>query len=167
MVEMLRHLPFTSVDNSNWVQYAKTGQVVIPIYANGHPDYSLRPDKITVSDRGQARLRRNHIDRIDSFRRAQAERFIGEEVDGVTLEQMRPIGNAGKSARMRVCIKFFMEQAAIIGTPLFFVTNIDRVQQQALSQGGASTRLLSFAELQNKRPTALADYKLKAVEDAA
>jgi hypothetical protein len=39
---MLKHLPFASVDSSSWVQCAKNGQIIIPIYGvNGHPDYSL------------------------------------------------------------------------------------------------------------------------------
>ena len=150
---MLKHLPFASVDSSSWVQYAKNGQILIPIYgANGHPDYSLRPDKITVSNRGRARLRRDHIDRVDSFRRQRAERFLHKV--GVTLQEV----GTSKPARMQVCIKVFLELAVHTGTPLFFVTNLDNEQRQVLSQGGAATRLLSYAELQNKRASALADY---------
>jgi hypothetical protein len=127
------------------VQDAKNGIVVIPIYDRGHPDYSYEPDRIHVSDRSD--LKDHHIDRIDCFRRQQAERFIREEV-GIPWSQLRCDDKMG---RMRVNATVVRETAAAINKKLFCVSNLDHDQHQALSQSRVWTRLLSFADLQGRR----------------
>jgi hypothetical protein len=151
MAMMLVHFPFASVDSASWVNAASNGCIVVPMYSRGRFDYSHRPYKISVTERSA--LRPDHFDNLNGrCRREQVERFLAEV--GVTLPQVR----TSKPARMRVCIKYFAGLAACSNTRLFYVTNLDNEQREVLSQGGAATRLLSFAELQNKRATALQDY---------
>jgi hypothetical protein len=59
---------------------------------------------------------------------------------------------------MRANIKYYKGLATSTDTRPFFVTNCDHEQRMALFQSGAQTRLLSFAELQNKREGALQKY---------
>jgi hypothetical protein len=139
------------VDSASWVNAASNGGIVVPMYGRGRFDYSHRPYKISVTERSS--WRSDHFDNLNGgFRREQVERFLDEV--GVTIQQVR----ASKPARMRVCIKYFEGLGATTNTRVFYVTNLDGKQREVLSQCGARTRLLSFAELRGKRATALQDY---------
>jgi hypothetical protein len=147
---VLRRYPFVSADSRTWVEVASNGGIYVPLFKRDRPDYSYEPDKIAVTNKSQ--FKNIHIDLIDGDRREQAERFLHEV--GISLAEVR----RSKFARMLVNLKYFAGLAVATNTKIFYVTNTDPEQREVLSQCGASTRLLSFADLRGERATALEDY---------
>ena len=64
--------PFTTVDSRRWFIAAAYGQIPIPIYCGGKPDYTLDPQIVFVTER--TRGRPNHIDMRDD--RERIDRFL-------------------------------------------------------------------------------------------
>ena len=74
--------PFTTVDSRRWFLAAAYGQIPIPIYCDGKPDYTLDPRIVFMTERSRGRP--NHIDRRDD--RERVDRFLAEV--GVDVEAM-------------------------------------------------------------------------------
>jgi hypothetical protein len=147
---MLKHFQFTSVDSASWVNAASNGLIYLPRFRRGQPDYSLAPYTLSVTARSL--LRDNHFVDADPVRREQVEWCLADA--GVTFQQVAE----SKPARMKICLRYYQGLARATDTTIYFVTNTDREQRETLSQCGAATRLLSFAELQNKSANVLEDY---------
>jgi len=148
---LLRRYPFTSVDSNTWAQQAGHGQILVPLYVGGRPDYSYRPLTVSVSERSV--MRSNHVDQLGPCKRQRVEQFLVEEV-GVQLSTVRD----DVSARWRATITYFRELADNNNVQLFFVTGLSRTMQQALMQCGAHRHLLSYLELRKRGENALERY---------
>ncbi|MFY9839268.1 MAG: hypothetical protein WAK55_22885 [Xanthobacteraceae bacterium] len=149
---VLRRFPFTSTDSSSWLQQAKVGRILVPLYVDGRPDYSHPPMPVVVTKRSN--LEPNYIDRLSSFKRQQAERYLDEEI-GVELAE---VSNRAE-ARWRTNAAYFKGLAAANNTTLFFVTSKQRSMRQALLQSQATAHLLSYFDLRHRRSdTVIKDY---------
>jgi hypothetical protein len=97
--------------------------------------------------------RSNHIDRIDRYRREQVEAFLHEL--GVELGDVR---SRSPGPRWRVNAAFYCGLEKATGTRIFHVTNPDRKMRNTLLECGASSHLLSYAQMKEQRKGALEDY---------
>ena len=82
--------PFTTVDSRRWFLAAAYGQIPVPIYCGGKPDYTLDPRIVSMTERSRGRP--NHIDMRDD--RERVDRFLAEV--GVDVEQCRRDGRDGR-----------------------------------------------------------------------
>jgi hypothetical protein len=75
--------PFTTVDSRRWFLAAAYGQIPVPIYCGGKPDYAIDPLTVFMTERSIGRS--NHIDARDD--RERVDRFLAEV--GVDVMQCR------------------------------------------------------------------------------
>lgn len=148
--KLMGRYAFASVDSGTWVKQAQHGQILVPLYCCGRPDFSLRPRVISVTERSV--MRSNHVSRKDAFVREQAERFLDDV--GVSLDEVR----ASHVARWRVCIAFFRGLEACTRVEIFHVATGDASIRNVLLEGGARSHLISYEVLRRQRPAALEEY---------
>lgn len=122
----------------------------MPIYHNGHPNFRFHPYPVSVTAQSAHRIK--HFDRLDPFRQRLTEYWLQQ--CGTSLAEVRD----SKTARMRVCIKFYQGLAACSGTKIYFVSGFDCHHRDLLLHSGARSHLLSYAELKGKRADVLRDY---------
>ena len=130
--------PFTTVDSRRWSIAAAYGQIPIPIYCGGKPNYRLDPQIVFVTER--TRGRPNHIDMRDD--QARIDRFLEEEV-GVDVRQCRD-GAMGLVHRCKVWLIYLAGVEASSGVQIFHVTDLSRGQSEALDAAGIKRRLVSY-----------------------
>jgi hypothetical protein len=90
-------------------------------------------------------------------REAQQAITIGRlliEANGTSLPEV----HISKPEWPQVCIKFYQGLAQCTGTKLYFVSSLDRVNREALLHAGVRSRLLSYADLKNKRSGVIESY---------
>ena len=109
--------PFTTVDSRRWFLTAAYGQIPVPIYCGGKPDYTLDPLTMFVTER--SRWRPNHIDMRDD--RKHVDRFLAEV--GVDVEQCRD-GRDGMVHRCKIWLIYLAGVEASSGAKIFHVTNL-------------------------------------------
>ena len=143
--------PFTTVDSRRWFLAAAYGQIPIPIYCGGKPDYTLDPRIVFITERSRGRP--NHIDMRDD--RERVDRFLAEV--GVDVEQCRD-GRDGMVHRCKVWLSYLAGVEASSGVQIFHVTDLSRGQSEALDAAGIKRRLVSYFFLKNRSDTALAKY---------
>jgi hypothetical protein len=73
--DLIWRYPWTSTDSSTWLTQSKVGQVPVPIFVDGRPDYRYRAGQVTVTE--VSRGRRNHLGGIISDFAAFPSRFGG------------------------------------------------------------------------------------------
>jgi hypothetical protein len=78
---------FDSADSSTWLKQSSMGQMPIPRFTQGKPDYRQKPDIISVTDRATAR--HNHVTDLADYKRERVDKFLREHV-GIDLGQARP-----------------------------------------------------------------------------
>jgi hypothetical protein len=70
---LCKEYPWTSIDSSTWWKAAAVGQILVPLYVDDCPDYSLRPRVISITDGATAR--RNHVDWLPRVELEELGRF--------------------------------------------------------------------------------------------
>jgi hypothetical protein len=142
-LDLIWRYKWTSVDSSTWLTQSKVGQLVVPIFVDGKPDYSYRADQVTVTER--SRGRRNHLGGIISdFDLHRLNCFL--EQCGVTLEQVQ--GEA--EYRWRVWLHFLRGLEEASGVEIFQVVGHSRQMRSVLRECGCLRWLISFDVLQSK-----------------
>jgi hypothetical protein len=149
---ILHRYPWASVDSATWLKQSSVGQIPIPLYRDGKPDYGLRPEIFVVSDRARARGGR-HIESADDFDLERIQRYLNEHV-GIDVLEAR----YSEVHRWRVWITYFRGLEVSSSTRIIFVTNIDHRQNEILTQQQVHNRLLSFFRIKDTPRTALEDY---------
>ena len=147
---LCKEYPWTSVDSATWLKAAGTGQILVPIYVDDAPDYSLRPRNISISDRSNPR--QNHVSWLPKVELEELGRFLKEKV-GVELAEARK----DVTARWRTNVTYFKGLEASLGAQVFFVSGLGKKMRQTLLQCGARCHLLSYYLLQS-RADALEKY---------
>jgi hypothetical protein len=148
-VLLVSEYPWTSVDSSTWLQQGRFGQVLVPVYSDGEPDYRHAPRVVSVSDR--AKRRANHIAGLGELEMEQTETFLRDEV-GIDLEQVRNSGYA----RWRANAIYLHRMTLQHNVEGFFVVG-DTRQQQTLRECGINRILVNYYDLQNRK-SGLNDY---------
>ena len=141
-----RH-PWTTFDSGRWFKCAAYGQILVPYYSNGQPDYSLPPRIVTVTDQMRGG-RGKHIDTIADH--AAIERYLQEEV-GCELADVR----YGHHHRHRACLNYLHNA---IGPRLYFVVNSFQ-QANLLAECGVRNLLISYFYLRGQPVDTLERYK--------
>ena len=119
----------------------------MPLYRNDVPDYSYRPEVVTVTDWSSGD--RNHIDRLGDIDLDRLRHWLNHHA-GVALEQVR---NSVHHRRL-AWVHFFQGVESTRATRIVFGTNTSYAHAQAL---GNARCLLSFYDLCG-HPNRLADY---------
>jgi hypothetical protein len=142
-LDLVWRYKWASVDSSTWVTQSKVGQVPIPIYVDGAPDYTCRHDQVTVTER--SRRRRNHLSGIVSdYDQYRLNCFL--EHCGVTLKQVQDKADY----RWRVWAHFLRGLEEASGTQIFHVVGSCSQMRAVLRECGCNRWLISFAALQSK-----------------
>ena len=158
---LLQRYPWSSVDSRTWLLRSGYGQIPIPFYTDGVPDYSIAPTVFTLTDRSSYGERwRDHVDTVDKFHLHLIHRYLNE------LEINISEARYGFTYRWKIWIAYFRGLEAMCaqrfrppGWPfqIVYVTNIARPQAELLVENGVA-RLLSFYELQDLPDDALENY---------
>jgi hypothetical protein len=142
---------WSSLDSTTWALQAGYGQIALPRFLDGKPDYRYRPRKVPVTARSS--IYTDHVDDLNEHRHAQLTAYLNDA--GVTLEQAR----TDLTARWRCTIHYFLGLARAAHTDLHFVSSLhDRRMRRVLLECGATHHLLSFAQLQGKDTAVLEEY---------
>ena len=64
---ILHRYPWASADSSKWALAAGFGQVPVPVYTNGQPDFTVQHDAFAMTTRSTNQGRR-HVDRTRRYR---------------------------------------------------------------------------------------------------
>ena len=144
--------PFTTVDSGRWFIAAVHGQIPIPRYCGGKPDYTVDPRIVFITERSRGRS--NHIDMRDD--RERVDRYL-EEV-GTDAKQCRD----EIVHRYKVWLSYLAGVEASSGVQIFHVTNLSWGQSEALDAAGIKRRLVSYFFLKDRSDKALAQYVERA-----
>jgi hypothetical protein len=150
-LSLLRRYPFASVDSGTWLKQSAIGQIPIPRYLDGRPNYRLPHQTVSVTDK--ARGRRNHVEQLAEFERDRLDAFLNDEV-GIELAQAR----ASPKHRWRCWLTFFRAVQTMYIPKIVPVT--DGRQCELLVKQGFNRHLLSYYKLRTKRASALQEYVL-------
>jgi hypothetical protein len=64
---LLHRYPFFSVDSATWAKQSAVGQIHLPVYRAGKPDYTVPPDLLALTERSRRRTGVRHIDDGDEL----------------------------------------------------------------------------------------------------
>jgi len=149
--------PWATCDSTRWTQAAGWGQVPLPVYSNGRPDYTVQPMTVSLTD--GSRHQSVHFATLDDCERDCLHRFLNEEV-GITIEQARLPGY-----RPRAWITLFLgvqrscsvqQGSALLHHPahkyrptdwtfeIAFARSASKREHEYLVQCGADRHLFSF-----------------------
>ena len=137
--------PWTTFDSGRWFKCGANGQILMPHFSDGRPDYSLPPRILQVTD--QMQWHRNHIDRFGDHE--HVDRYL-QEVIGCDLTDVQ----YDHWHRHRACI-IYLRNA--IGPRLYFVVNSFE-QAHLLAQCHVQSILVSYAYLKDKPEGTLERY---------
>jgi hypothetical protein len=85
---LLHRYPFFSVDSATWAKQSAVGQIHLPVYRAGKPDYTVPPDLLALTERSRRRTGVRHIDDGDELLLARLEKYLSNEV-GFDLNEAR------------------------------------------------------------------------------
>jgi hypothetical protein len=148
---ILRRYSWTTVDSSTWVKRAGFGQVPIPRYTDGKPNYALDPTFLSVTDPSLYRSRR-HVGTIHDFHLDRVHQYLNEEV-GIDLAYAR----YSFPHRCRVWIAYHNGLGAYCGAEIISVAG-NAQQAHMLAQAQVRRRLVSYYYLKDLPDPALADF---------
>lgn len=182
-VGLLKRLPWQSVDSAGWRIAPAFGQIYVPVYRNGRPDYIAAPQMVWICDRDNKHTSKSgalyQLERYGPVTQAAVRQFLEEEV-GCDLGMARhdPFYRcqAMVTYYVRVCecikdVRFhhskpdFVQQfnripgraVKIDDLNFIFSTAYDKKSFEVLRAAGAKYDLLSYYELKN-RPEAIEQY---------
>jgi hypothetical protein len=148
---LLQRYPFTSVDSTSWVFQSAFGQILVPRYFSGRPDYSLPAEVISITDPSP---RSHHVDTLSAIKLDRVHQFLNEEV-GTELAHLRYNG----AQRKRALAVYFQNMAATVSSAnVFFVSDDSRLLREGLSLANAQHHLLSFFKFRMKPDMTLENY---------
>jgi hypothetical protein len=138
---IVQRFPWTTVDSTTWLQQGGFGQITIPRYTNGKPNFALPPILIGITERSS---RMKHFDTMKDWERDRVHRWLSEI--GIDIEQ------AIESAehRWRIRVAYFVGLQRSCNVEIVFGMNTDRRQRQILVEGGATHLLLSYFVLRQQ-----------------
>jgi hypothetical protein len=139
---ILNKYPFNSVDSSTWLFQASRGQIPVPRYTNGKPNYKHRPLLVSVTNRAKAR--RNHDTGKRSFVRELISEYLADHL-GITLAQVRD----GHHDRWRCWLAYLRGVQATTKTIIVPVSNGSQHERQMLTEFGFHRTMLSYYRLRN------------------
>jgi hypothetical protein len=112
-ISTMSRYPFHSVDSATWVKQSRVGQVPIPRFSNGEPDYTLPPMLASVTNPTIGRS--NHEVNKRDYERELIHEYLNNHV-GVTLQQARD----DYHVRWRVWFKYFQGVQSTTNTESFW-----------------------------------------------
>lgn len=185
-IDLLKRLPWQSVDSAGWAIAPAYGQIYVPRYPgvmNGPPDYLAAPQMVWVCERDSKHTSKSgslyQFAKYGPIIKAAVERFLEEEV-GCTIGHVQH----DQSWRDRALVTYYVKVAEHVkdvrfhehkpnilenlsrakGRPVkinevqfVFSTGYDGRQYKILTDAGARYHLLSYYELKN-RPEAIGRY---------
>jgi hypothetical protein len=108
---ILLRYPWFSCDSTSWTMAPSYGQVPVPVYENGKPNYLKKAHSIIISDHPSSNasnsVKGKVFENLGDLAQAQVIKFLAEEV-GITLVDARYDPNL----RRRAFLKFFMSLVA-------------------------------------------------------
>jgi hypothetical protein len=150
---ILHQFAFETVDASTWLKQAALGQIPIPSYSDGRPNYSLKHRIVSVTDRSFARG--NHVERLRKFELDRVHRFLNDEV-GIALDQIRQ--DAQYPNRQKCWLTFLKGLEASCGKKIVPVSMVRTSIAKLLVEYGFEYHLLSYAKLKDAPKDALKKY---------
>jgi hypothetical protein len=180
---LLFRYPWYTIDATTWSMTPGFGQIIVPAYRNGRPDYLAIPRRIVVSGVQHKSVSSNkkQFEGMGPANQKAIEHFLNEEV-GVTVTDAR----YDTGARRRCVIVYYMKLMEVLhgvsftgrsrswtahlpslkgltplaGMPLrvMFATALNRQWSTELTDCGARTRLMSYYELRKRGNDILQEY---------
>lgn len=184
--DLMSNYPWYTVDSTTWSLTPGYGQIIIPAYVGGEPDYTRPPMRVAISGimhqsvSSQKRQFENLGPRTQIAVVDYLERFVGTTITDVrysTQERRRAMLCYYKHfcAAMRGTL-FKGNRSSMIkpfpfkGTPLdphnliiTFATSLNREWAMLMNEVESNHRLLSYWELQGKTPEYIAEYVQKGI----
>lgn len=183
--KFLIRYPFYTVDSTTWSLTPGFGQIIVPVYVNGKPDYSLLPLRIAISGvahQSPSSQKRNY-EAMGPIAQAMIRKFLEEEV-GINITQVR----YGTTMRRRAVLIYFiglckhlsdvrfkdrqdglhkslasasiskLKPAGHSNLTITYATSLSREWSQLMNSVNADTRLLSYWELKDRPSEVLTNY---------
>jgi hypothetical protein len=142
-IAILGRFQFDSVDSSTWLFQSKVGQVPVPRYSNGRPDYRRRPLLMAVTN--GATERDNHETGKRDFERELIAKHFN--AIGVTLAQVRD----DHHQRWRCWLHYFRGVQQTIKTHIVPVSNATQYEKELLLAFDFNRTMVSFFRLKSNR----------------
>ena len=140
---ILRRFKWTSVDSTTWIRQAGYGQIPIPQYTNGKPDFTQPPLRLPITKRSP---QFRHLDTIKGWDRELVHLWFHDI--GIDLNE----GAEKPVTRWRVWVLYFVGVQKSFSVTIIFCINPSIKERTILEQGGATHFLLSYFGLQGKDP---------------
>lgn len=165
-VLVLRY-PFFSCDSTTWMLRAGYGQIPVPRHVHDLPDFTVKPEFMSVTDQYSTR---NHIDRKCSAQHERISTYLRNV--GTEVAQVQSVARARWHAWAMYLIGLqaactdprssylwhpFKKLERNRHTKIVFASQLDRMQCEVLDACGVEHRLFSFHKIQQSRYT-LDDY---------
>jgi hypothetical protein len=142
---LLVHLfPWTTVDSQTWLKAAGMGQVPLPRYVDGEPDFTSKHRVIALSDRSRGGAR-HHADVLGEHDLDLLHDFLNRHV-GIGMGEARYSLPPRWHAWLTLYEGVQRANAKTRPFEILFVTNTARAQSSLLKRRGVS-RLLSYFHL--------------------
>lgn len=171
---LLMRYPWFSTDSTTWTLTPSFGQLWIPQFKDGKPDYSTLPSQVIMSDLDIERKARNRLlDEMGPLTKAAVLQWL--DYCGFTLEEARYDPNMRRRIMLRWFLEFqdyykippFAHRGGSLTAPIFkqvrppkqwqrlqihLATNLSRNWARMMCEMQAAFRLLNYHELR-ERPT--------------
>lgn len=180
--QFLLRYPFYTVDSTTWLLTPGYGQIIIPAYEAGKPNYLRQPVRIPISgvEQASASSQKKQFENLGPTTQAAIIHFL-ETVVGCSIPQIR----YGTGWRRRAVLLYFMELVKHINEVRFthhgpsmlnvrtklphkpesiphptimYATALSTEFSHILNTANANTRLLSYWELRDKPSETLVKY---------
>jgi len=183
---LLTSYPWYTVDSTTWSLTPGYGQIIIPAYIKGKPDYLHPPIRIAISGvtHKSVSSQKKQFENLGPKSQDAVTRFLEEEV-GCTVAEAR----YGTNFRRRAMLVYYMNlcnvlkgvhytgpRASISGKDhydtshmkalepfnliLTFATSLNREWSDLMTEVGANSRLLSYWEMQDRSNAVVQQYVL-------
>ena len=139
----LTRYPLTTADSTTWMKQSGFGQIPVPHYKDGQPDFRLPPMLLPITDQS---TRYFHLDTLEDWQRHMVERWLNDI--GIVLAQAMTT----PEYRWRIWVAFFVRLQKSSGVEIVFGMNLDQRQKRILRDGGATAFLLSYWNLRHHKP---------------
>jgi hypothetical protein len=180
---LLFRYPWYTVDATTWSMTPGFGQIIVPAYVGGRPDYLMTPKRIVVSgvQHKSTSSNKKQFEGMGPANRKAIEHFLNEEV-GVSVidarydtgarrravivyylklvDQLQGTTFKGRATSWNTALSHIDGKKGLTGMRLrmMFATALNRQWSQELNDTGARTRLMSYYELRKRSSEVLAEY---------
>jgi hypothetical protein len=154
---LLKGYPFGSVDSGTWLKQSSKGQIPVPRFSDGKPNYTIKHRIVSVTRQSYARS--NHLKGLTDFKRAWLDQFLQEVGIDLAEAQHSQLG------RWRCWLTYFqgVRRAVCPSTQIVFVTNRSVALRELLLEYGFDRHLLSYYELRGPQGSSkLKEYVLSS-----